>query len=517
MQFLFRHILYATVFTTGAAVLIVEVIAVRVLSPYFGTSLYVLSSVLTTILAALSFGYYVGGRISDRLPSHKPLYTIITVSGISILLLEYVSLVILPIVGASFSVVSGPLLLSLLLFFLPAFLLGIVSPYVIKLQSLHAETLHLGTVVGATFFWGTIGSIAGSLASGFYLIPFIGITKSLVGTGLILGILGILGEFLLSDQGEETFPIKERIKNRALYLCVSLLLVIVLTKLILTTHTQLIKNVVYESEGIYSHILVYETNHLGHPVRALKRDTNNSSATLLDSYDLVFGYAQFSELYTTLKPDAKRYLLIGGGAYSIPRTLVARDEDLTVDVVEIEPVLFELAQEYFDLSDLTRINNHIMDGRVFLSRSNERYDVIFGDAFGTDLGVPNHLATREFFLEAKEHLAPNGVFLLNFIGTLYEEPATLTGSLLKTMKSVFPNVKAYAFNKSHPDSRQNIMVIARNGSDVIDLDGIRISDSNSTELSLPALELDLSNFDLEDEIIFTDDRAPLEFLMFKQY
>jgi spermidine synthase len=412
---------------------------------------------------------------------------------------------------------SGPLLISMLLFFVPGFLLGIVSPYVIKLQSLHTPEDRVGSVVGATFFWGTVGSILGSLLSGFYLVPFIGAKQSLVYTGALLVLVGICGELgfelLRKGRGRALYVIK----RRALYLIGSLLIVMILWKLIAMTSTRLMLDVVHESEGIYSHILVYEANHLGKRIRAMKRDTNSSSATYLDTHELVYGYTQFAGLYTLLKPDAARFLLIGGGAYSIPRTLVAYDPKIIVDVVEIEPVLFELSREYFDLSDVSRINNHVMDGRVFLQKSDATYDVIFGDAFGTDLGVPHHLASKEFFEEAKRHLTPEGLFLLNFVGTLYQEPLTLTGSLMKTIESVFPNMKVYAFNKRRPDTLQNIMVIARNGSEPIDLEGTRINGTNGGILSIPSLEVSFEDFDLEHEIILTDDRAPLEYLMVRQY
>ena len=163
-----RYFLYGTVFITGASVLIIEVVAVRMLAPQFGSSLYVLSSVLTIILAALSVGYYIGGNLADRNPHYEPLYSTIALSGVAVIALEFFALLILPYGSAFFSIVTGPLILGSVLFFLPAFMLGIVSPYVIKLLTRRTREDEIGAVVGATFFWGTIGSITGSLLTGFF-------------------------------------------------------------------------------------------------------------------------------------------------------------------------------------------------------------------------------------------------------------------------------------------------------------------------------------------------------------
>ena len=177
MHWLLRVIYLGTVFVTGAGVLIVEVTAVRFLAPYFGASLYVLSSVLTVILLALALGYYAGGRLSDRLPSHQPLYTLITGAGLTLLALTYAALHTLPDLGAIFPLAIGPLVVALLFFFVPAFLLGIDSPYVIRLLTDIEPPERRGGIVGATFFWSTAGSITGSLLAGFVLVPLLGLTE----------------------------------------------------------------------------------------------------------------------------------------------------------------------------------------------------------------------------------------------------------------------------------------------------------------------------------------------------
>jgi len=129
-----KNILLITVFITGACVLVIEIVAVRILSPFFGNTIFTFSSVITVILAALSLGYYFGGRLADKRPSEKLFYSIIVVSGLTVFLLHILSLLVLPALSQQFSLMFGPLVASSLLFLLPAFLLGILSPFVIKLM-----------------------------------------------------------------------------------------------------------------------------------------------------------------------------------------------------------------------------------------------------------------------------------------------------------------------------------------------------------------------------------------------
>ena len=123
--------LYATVCITGAAVLVVEIAALRILAPHYGSSTFVFSGILTVVLAALSVGYYVGGVLADKRPSYAVLYIIIMVSGVLVLGIQAVDAVLFRMVAEVFAPLTGLLCISLALFFLPAFLLGMVSPAII--------------------------------------------------------------------------------------------------------------------------------------------------------------------------------------------------------------------------------------------------------------------------------------------------------------------------------------------------------------------------------------------------
>ncbi len=510
-----RVLLYVTVAITGAAVLVIEVAAVRILSPYFGASLYVFSSVLTIILAALSLGYYVGGRIADRFPTFERLYALIAVSGVTTLLAEFLALTTLPGVEGIFSVLTGPLIFGSILFFAPGFLLGIVSPYIIKLISRTGETDAIGTLSGTVFFYGTMGSIVGSLLSGFVLIPVFGVRMSMVSTGIALVLLGIIGALVFHTLITRTSPYVYIARYSSFVLSVGIMTTLLLV-LIFNTEFPSPHKVLYRADGIYGHILVYETELNGHLLRALKRDTNNESAVYLDSYDLPFEYTQFFMLYPRVVKNVERALMIGGGAYTVPRSMLARDEQVMIDVVEVEPTLFDIAHTYFDVPDSSRLVNHIVDGRVFLNQEARPYDLILMDAFGTDLTLPAHLATREFFQIVRKKLNDEGVFMVNYVGNLNAEAPSLTGSLLKTLYSVFPNIKMYGIYRD-TDRRQNILFVARKGNSPINFEPNSLLSVTGDTLKVSNMEVDIAKYLNKDELVFTDDRAPIEYLMLAQY
>ncbi len=185
-------VLPGVVFLTGACVLIVEVLGVRVLSPFYGNTIYTVSSVISVILLALSAGYYAGGILADRRPSLSWFFTLILSSGLLLLLLHVFGTMALPSLGAALSLETGPLVSAALLFLLPALLLGTLSPYAVKLQSVYCPGIGIGRAAGTIFFWSTLGSITGSLLAGFVLIPRFGVAGILTATGLLLVALGLI-------------------------------------------------------------------------------------------------------------------------------------------------------------------------------------------------------------------------------------------------------------------------------------------------------------------------------------
>lgn len=509
-----RWIFFSTIFLTGAAVLIFEVAAVRALSPYFGSSIYVVSSVLTVILAALSLGYYFGGRLADKRPEIGVLYSIIGLSGLIMNILFFFSLHLFPIAGSLLSITLGPLILSTIFFLVPAFLLGIDSPFVIKLLTTANNQTDNGAIVGSTFFWSTVGSIVGSLISGFFLIPFLGLTLTFVGTATLLSLLSLFAIYFIA------FKTKESVSKHYLkFITACTLLSIIVAGIILNSSYLNTKpgTLLYETDGYYSNIQIRERQtEQGETVRTLYRETNSASSIMTGTTTFVYNYSEYARAHRYLQEETESFLLIGGGAYTIPRTLLAEEPNLLVDVAEIEPVLYDLAKEYFELPNSERLTNHPIDARIFLNTIDKKYDVIFADAFQSGHFIPSHLTTLEFFQSIKDHLTDDGVFIANIIGVTGQDDISLTGSLINTIRNVFPELKIFA-SQSHEEGLQNLMVIAKADNSTITFpDEFMVDFKDGTYVSVNERERSFDLLHLDKQVVFTDNLAPVEPLLAKQ-
>ncbi len=517
-EWLIPYIYYLTVFLTGAAVLIFEVAAVRMLAPYFGSSLYVLSSVLTTILAALSFGYYFGGRIADRTPTFTALYSIIGLAGIVMLFLQILALNILPLSNSFFSITTGPLILSLTLFFIPAFLLGIDSPFVIKLLTQTHSPDHNGALVGSIFFFSTIGSIVGSLVAGFFFIPFLGLTLTISLVSLALIAWALFALCILSYIHPKN-PDEKTVISLPLIIIIGICSALYLGYI---TYAHAKNNadaaVLYQADGFYSHLKVFEREVGGITFRFLKNDVNHSSAIIPESPTPVFTYTQLADIFSVNDIDAKRYLVLGGGSYTIPRFINHYYPDMQIDIAEIEPGLFSLAHEYFELPITPNITNYEQDARVFLQSTTTQYDVIFSDVMNSGLFIPPHVATVEFFEAFKNRLAPNGIAILNYIGSLDTSELSLTGSMIKTISTVFPNYELIALRGPEFTGTQNMLFILRPEGTTITIPDKEITDYfNNTKEVASKLIVDKKILSLDNQTVFTDDLSSIEPLIVQEF
>ena len=486
MRIFGKHILLVVVFITGACVLVIELVAVRVLSPYYGNTIFSVSSVITVILAALSIGYYAGGKLADRRPSQNLFYGIIVTSGATVLALQILALTLLPYLGYRLSLVSGPLISSTILFFLPGLLLGTLSPFAIKLQKLRDPEEGIGTVAGKMFFWSTCGSIAGSLGAGFILIPHFGVNEIFLGTGVILLAVGMIG------------MVASGAKGRSILMWVGVSAVLLGS--LFSTLAAAKADVVYEIDGLYEKITVYDREYLGRPARFLKQDWSFSSAMFLDSDELVYDYTKYYQLYKIFTPNPKEALAIGAGAYSVPKALLQELPEIHVDVVEIEPVLVEIGKRFFRVPDSSRLVNYIEDGRRFLHDSDKAYDIIFSDVYVSS--IPAHFATKEFFEIAKEKLAPEGIFLANIVGDLTSDPPSFVLAEMKTFRTVFPQSYFFAVKSPETEEIQNVIFAGHKSKKGVSLEGSVFREKL----------VDLSRFDLDLYPLLTDNFAPVEYL-----
>lgn len=501
-SFLRHNLLPFSVFITGACVLVIEIVATRILSPFFGNTIFTTSSIISVILLALSIGYYFGGKIADKHPTLDWFFSIIVFSGLTSLFFFAIGDVVLPVVGSSFSLIVGPLFSSVLLFLLPAFLLGMLSPYAVKLQSLQFPKEGTGTVSGSIFFWSTLGSITGSVSSGFFLIPYFGVREIMITNSVVLFALGFVSLSL--------------IHKKNVFLKMMFLLALFCGLLFYTINSFVEEKTIYTKDGKYEKITVLDGQFFGRPARFFKQDHSISGAMFLDSNDpkdLVFDYTKYYSIYSLFVPEMTDALVIGGGAYSIPKALLAESEKVVVDVSEIEPSLLSLSKKYFNVTDTSRLITHDEDGRRFLRDSKKQYDLIFSDVYYSFFSIPSHFTTKEFFTLAKSKLDKDGVFMANMIGDLSRRAPSLILSEMNTFQSVFPNSYFFATDDPGKQTSQNIIFVGYNSDKQIDFDSKEVTNNNNKLIkSLKSKRIDPNRFALELYPIMTDNHAPVEYL-----
>lgn len=475
----------------------IEVLGVRLLSPFFGSTMFTVSSVIGVFLGALSAGYYVGGIWADKYPTWQRFWGIIVLSGVSILVMFLVQIWLMPMLGHQLSLRWGPLISSLILLFVPGFWFGTLSPLGLKLQQSRFPEVGIGRIAGEMSFWSTMGSITGSLLTGLVLIPLFGISSIVLVTGIFLGLLGLVPLWILKKNNKFTFGLMGL-----------LMVMILLSGWLFMAQGSL---AIFEKDGFYSRITIWdEKKDDGRTIRHLFQDRTTSGAIYLDNGEFAYDFFHFFSINKAFQPQTEKVLVIGGGAYLIPKTVLADPHVTLIDVVEVEPDLFALSQEYFGLPGDPRLHNYIVDGRRFLHDTTTTYDYIFSDAYYSLYSIPTHLTTKEFLSLAKTKLKPNGVLAGNIIGNVSPEPRSLTLSMLKTWIEVFPNSYVFAVNPEDLQATQNFIFVGWNSETKLppELFGTMTIRDKGLEYYL----VDIDQLRLDDQIVLTDDYAPVDYL-----
>ena len=443
---IYKYILETAVFVCGAVVMIFELVGSRVLGPYFGTSIFVWTSLIGIILGSLSLGYYLGGKMSDKKPNLDILSLIIFLAAVLIGITIFIKDFLLILLQNNISDIRVSSIIASLILFLPtSVLLGMVSPYAakLKLDSLNTS----GSTVGNLYAISTTGSIIGTFLSGYFLIPYFGTNSLLV----ILAITLIIISLLLA--------LKQLIKAK-----LSVLIIIIIGWVGLSSLKQLLeKNEFVDVDTAYNRIWIYNhkdpiTNKV---VKTMGINSENHSSMLLDSDELVNKYTKYYHLAKHFNPNFKETLMFGGAGYSYPKDFLLTYPEATIDVIEIDPKVTELAKKYFRLKEDSRLTIYHEDGRVYLNKTQKKYDVIFGDAFSSHYSVPYQLTTREAIQKKFNILNDNGVVILNIISAIEGEKGKFLRAEYATYKNIFPQV--YLLPVTEPNdgnATQNIILVA---------------------------------------------------------
>jgi len=350
--------LLVSVFVSGAVVMSLELLGSRLLAPVFGNSIFVWGSLIGVALSALSVGYYLGGKIADVKPSFHVLCLLIFGAGLLVLALPAIAPPLFNfVVELGLTDEYAPLLATTLLLGPPSVLLGTVSPYAIRLVAESVE--RLGKVSGNLYALPTLGSIAGVFVTVFFLIPAFGVNKIIFGLGVLLLVIAFLGLSL-------------RLKAVVLMILIVLPFAapyMVSRRLTVAAYTLALGDTVYEADTPYHHLVVadYYDPTSQSLVRVLIMDDNLHSAMDLQNPNrTVFPYTDYFNLGFLLNPQISRVLFIGGGGFTGPKQFLRDYPNVTVDVVEADPQVVRVAEEYFAVNASNpRLHIYSDDGRVF--------------------------------------------------------------------------------------------------------------------------------------------------------
>lgn len=484
-----RRFLYFTAMITGAAIMIVEILGAKMLSPHFGTSHFVWTAQIAVALIALSLGYYLGGRLVDRSTNLSRLYRAILAAGIYLALTVPLAK---PVANGClrFDLAVGSLLASMFLFLVPLCLLAMVGPFAVRV--LTASVTSVGGSVGRLTAISTVGSFIGTLLIGYVLIPLLPNSATMYLTALGLMVLAV--GFLLT---------KDRL-TRANALAV--LLVVLSTGGGLAGVRQdrwqgQSATELFRGNSNYGLLQVIQSNngslryYLNDYLTQNTFDTNSQQSLSMFTYML----HRLAKAYT---PRTEDVLCIGVGVGIVPMEFAR--EGARVDAVEINPAVIPIARDFFGLQP-EKLNLVLTDGRYFVNQARKQYDAICLDAFLGD-SCPSHLMTREAFAAMGRVLKPDGVLVINTFADLDYNNDFFSASLSKTLAAVFPSVRI------HAGSRGNTMFVASARRDLAivrppSFDGIHGFARADVEEAFQSLR----ETEPTHGVVLTDDYNPVEF------
>jgi MFS family permease len=478
----------------SAASLVVEIVAGRMLAPYVGMSLYTWTAVIAVVLAGFSAGHWWGGRIAER-PADQALRQTGWALMAAALTTAVAGLLLRASAGPLLAVVTHPVwaitVLCTVAFFPPSFFAGVPAPVFAQIAVSSSD--RAGRALGAMFASGAIGAIAGTLLAGFLFISWLGsaLTLTIMAACYVLAALicfGLAGHV-----------------HRTLVACVAAA-ALMLAGFGATLSSPCDRESRYfciRTEDIAANpdqpVNLMVLDHLAHGISArdLPRVMFTDYSAMLDGIARMrMGDRPFSAFF------------VGGGTFSIPRAWADRGIG-PLTVAEIDPAVTQIAARDFWFDPETAMVLHEDARRALLIRPEARYDVIIGDAF-TDIAVPPHLVTREFFELVRDRLSPGGLFLMNVID--FEHRMDTLAALYATMDAVFPHVEVWTEQRRPaPGERMVFVLVASAGPGMID--SLELPAPKPTRYGVLADSFIQSLVAAKAPVILTDDYAPIDRLL----
>ncbi|MCX7913246.1 MAG: fused MFS/spermidine synthase [Thermodesulfovibrionales bacterium] len=496
---------YIITFIASFCILVIEIVAGRILAPFVGVSLYTWTSIIGIVLAGISIGAYIGGKLAHRVPETKTLATLLIISGMTTLLIPPITNVIAAI-QFPVSLMLRIFIVTTIIFLIPSCILGMISPVVVKLAIKNLEKV--GNVVGKIYAFSTLGSIIGTFAAGFFFISFMGARNVILLMGVILILTGFfVGIFYRTKKISIAYFIIPPFLLFGIY--------------DLAVRVPITKDTYHYTESDYYTIKVKRTvsSDGKTPLEALILDNLTHSYVCLEN-PLHIEY-KYERIYADVlkwkfkKEDHFKTLTIGGGGYTFPRYMEVYYPNSLIDVVEIDPEVTKVTYKFLGLPKDTRIRSFNTDGRWYVMHCKEKYDVIFLDAYN-DLSVPYHLTTKEFAEQLKNLLTPNGIILTNIIDNF--KTGSFLPSYLKTLRAVYGDKNVHLLSVSHDFENIGIstfIVLASNSNiDIKAFDDFVKNHLGSAATAAIVPESMISDFiSRRKAILLTDDYAPVDNLI----
>ncbi|HNS02519.1 MAG TPA: fused MFS/spermidine synthase [Anaerolineae bacterium] len=506
------------VLTAGFTTLGVELSGARLLDPWFGNSILVWACLIGLVLGCLSLGYWLGGRVADRWPQAARLYAIALAAALLTALipaaarpaLQGAALSSLSLEGMSFSagVLLGAGAAIVLLFGLPTLLLGMISPFALRLAV--ADVGSSGQVAGRLYALSTVGSLLGAFLPVLALIPAIGTRLTFVLMGGLLAAVAIGG--LLLERGRPAAP--------------AALALLPLALLGWQASQGLIKpepGLLHEGESLYNYYQVIQRGpetwlklNEGIGIHSVYHPQSALSEGIWDYFLIAPLFASASSSQRLPTPPQSLYV-VGMAGGTVAQLYSDVYGPIPIDGAELDPEIVTAARDYFNLAAYPNVNAVAADGRSWLlARGAGRpgaaapYSVIAIDAYRPPY-IPFHLATVEFFELVRANLAADGVVAVNAARS--REDSALVDALAATMAQVFPSV--YVVDESTENwSLGNSLVVAT--AQPTTLDDFRRNAAAIDPASQPALA-ELAGRAAHTArpasgagTILTDDKAPIE-------
>ncbi len=467
----------ASSFLTGAIVLVVEILGTRVVSPYYGASVYVWSALIGVTLGSLTLGYVAGGWAADRWPPLVAFALATTAGALYLLLVPGLRTGVL-VATTGFGLRVGSLVSAAVLFGPPLVLLGMTGPSAIRLVT--SDFTVLGRGVGKVYGVSTLGSMLGAILTGFVLIPGFAVATLLTSCAALLLAVGgiglVLAQRTLGGAG----------------LCVAAALAAASA----ARGPLPPANVPYVGHSFYGELKVVDT-----PVhRVLLIDGVDNGFVDRASMEPRAPYIASFDYLPAARPGAQRALCIGLGVGGVPRNFHLR-YGIATDVVEIDPEIARLTRRWFGFP--AEIPVIVEDGRTYVERTAERYDFVVLDAFHAETH-PVHLFTREFFARVDAVLSPGGILAINMAGLPEGDGSAAWRSVRRTLAERFAHVRAFA-TPTPPNASirvTNLFLVASQG----DLPTPAGAPALTT---LAANEMTAGGRD-DDAVLLTDDYNPVD-------